>query len=279
MPFHEFIQAVWEMPHNNETFDFKQAWESRALEYRDYYKHFRAKRGLRYFECSFDNYEIELEPQQKAVQALRDYVANGDENLRKGRNIILFGPKGAGKDHLLVATCRELYKQVGGTVFWEQGLDLFKPTLQVEREWAEILDDIPPRKVADFLYISDLVPPSGILSERQQAELFNLVDYRYSNLKPIFVTLNVAKAEEAESRLGAQAVDRLRDNALVIHCNWPSKRSNNREFVMSDDAMAKWQQISHHTDARKLRGVARFHDNRKFTERILPEVANKEPQP
>ena len=120
MPFFEFMPEVHKIPHDPATFDFKQAWISRGDEFKSYYKHFRAKRGLRYFKCSFDNYEIESEPQQKAVDALREYVANGDRNLKYGKNIILFGPKGSGKDHLLVATCRELYKQCGGRIFWEQ---------------------------------------------------------------------------------------------------------------------------------------------------------------
>jgi hypothetical protein len=50
------------------------------------------------------------------------------------------------------------------------------------------------------------------------------VDYRYSHRKPIWLTLNVADGAEAELRMGAQTVDRLRDGALVLFCNWPSYR-------------------------------------------------------
>ena len=132
--------------------------------------------------------------------------------------------------------------------------------------------------VADVLYVSDLVPPTGALNERQQAELFRIVDYRYSNLKSIFLTLNVAKAQEAEGRLGAQSVDRLRDNALVIHCNWASKRSNKREFVVSDEDMQAWNQVAQ-SSTPCTQSIYRSHNDREFLDRVLPEATQPaEPQ-
>ncbi len=44
--------------------------------------------------------------------------------------------------------------------------------------------------------------------------------------------MNVSSGEEAEKRIGAQIVDRLRDGALSIVCNWPSHRKS---------AAADWQ--------------------------------------
>ena len=38
------------------------------------------------------------------------------------------------------------------------------------------------------------------------------------------MTLNVADGAEAEARMVAQVVDRLRNDALILFCNWPNYR-------------------------------------------------------
>jgi hypothetical protein len=54
--------------------------------------------------------------------------------------------------------------------------------------------------------------------------LFRAIDARYRDYRPTWVTINVGGGDEAEDRMGMQLVDRLRDRAVSIHCNWPSHR-------------------------------------------------------
>ena len=170
-----------------------------------------------------DNYVGKLPEQAKIVQQLRDYAANSNELIPKGKNVILLGPKGTGKDHLLMALAKEVLRCSGFCTKWENGCDMqqrFRESAASNRPTIPVIFDAP----LDILWISDPLPPSGVLSEFQQTAMFSVIDARYSNLRPTWVTINVENGEEAERRMGAQTVDRLRHDALVLVCNWPSFR-------------------------------------------------------
>ena len=62
-------------------------------------------RGIRYAACSLENFEIEYESQLKAVKALRGFLCDLGAHLvqTNGGGLILIGPPGTGKDHLMMA--------------------------------------------------------------------------------------------------------------------------------------------------------------------------------
>jgi DNA replication protein DnaC len=189
----------------------------------------KSDRGRRYEGCNFDNYRIQNVEQQKAVDALKAYVAD-PSNVTNGKNVILYGPKGTGKDHLLMALSREVARKVGVCPLWFNGVDLHD-ILRAEafndtsrgRRWMFSNDD--DERGTPVLWISDPLPPTGVLSEFQQTAMFGMIDHRYSAMLPTWLSINVADGDEASSRMGSQTVDRLRHDALVIHCNWPSHRT------------------------------------------------------
>jgi DNA replication protein DnaC len=139
--------------------------------------------------------------------------------------VVLLGPKGTGKDHLAIALAKLVAMETGLAPVWINGLDLFSDMRTLELSLPEDLgkDIIDPYR-ADILIISDLAPPAGVLSDFCQNSLFKLIDYRYSNRLPTWVTMNVSGGEEAAQRIGHQTVDRLRHGAIVVPCNWPSYR-------------------------------------------------------
>lgn len=77
-----------------------------------------------------------------------------------------------------------------------------------------------------MLAISDPTPPLGeVRSDWQRSLLFRIVDRRYRDLKPTWVTINAASAEEAEKRLTPNIIDRLSHDAVIVRCNWKSFRT------------------------------------------------------
>ena len=183
-----------------------------------------SKRGDRYRQCRFYNYRVNCEQQQNAVDSLREY-GNSEIPIQEGKSVILFGPKGTGKDHLLSALENQVFQLHGLIVRWFNGCDIHKFLKREafgELSWQE--EEKHPRD-AEILYISDPLPPSGALTEYQMALFFDLIDYRYRNYAPTWISMNVLNGEDAENRMGAQTVDRLRDGALVLHCNWRSYRA------------------------------------------------------
>jgi DNA replication protein DnaC len=160
------------------------------------------------------------------VTALRGYAQRLGEHVAAGRGIVLFGPSGTGKDHLLTALAKLAIDEAGFSVKWCNGMDLcggFRDAMDNHLPESSLISSfVSP----DILYVSDPVPPFGTLKEFQVAQLFRIVDGRYRRLRPTWMTINVAKRDEANDRLAVQIVDRLSDGALTALCNWPSHRNS-----------------------------------------------------
>lgn len=184
--------------------------------------------GRRYADCTLDSFEVSRErgvaPKQRAILArLKAFVGLIDQEVSIGRNLALFGPVGTGKDHLLACAMRAAC-QAGFDVEWVNGMDLFgavRDQMDTEQSEARLLSQwIGPAVLA----ISDPLPPWGALTPFQAATLFRIVDRRYRDRKPIWITGNFKDGAEAEERIGIQAIDRIRDGALDLLCDWPSYR-------------------------------------------------------
>lgn len=184
--------------------------------------------GRRYASCSLANFAIDSKPdvaatQRRVVAKLQGYVQDMTQKLAEGTNIVLFGPVGTGKDHLLAALLLESVQHVDAT--WVNGLDLFAHLAKSFGK-APDTDLLTPLLSADLLAISDPVPPQGELHDWQMSFLFRLLDSRYRNCKPTWVTINARDGEHAEELLGVQIVDRLRHGAVTVACHWESYRKS-----------------------------------------------------
>lgn len=209
-------------------------------------------RGKRYADATFDNYVVSTNAQQKVVEQLRAY-AEDEDRIANGQNVLLIGPKGCGKDHLLMALAKQVFRNTGRATYWFSGIDLledirqsqfngkkrktrFSPLLSMNEEdeinsgntdsdWL-FGEGRPLEKTVPILWVSDPLPPTGPMSEYQQTIWLSIIDRRYSERLCTWATLNVADGDECEKRMGAQATDRLRDGALVLFCNWESYRKS-----------------------------------------------------
>ena len=187
--------------------------------------------GPRYERCTLGNFQTSFEGQRVAVEQCRDYVANFPRYASEGRNLLFIGPKGTGKDHLMVAVVREICnrmppRQSGARrrVVYRDGLVLF----------SEFRSMISSRKNEDkliegyaephLLALSDPLPPAGSLSDYERRMMHRVIDARYRQLRPTTATINVANRAELDSRMTPQTSDRLCDFAIVVSCNWESYR-------------------------------------------------------
>lgn len=179
--------------------------------------------GQRYSESTLDSFDIEHEAQRTVVERLREYADDIDKAIADGRNVILYGPPGTGKDHLLVALVRAAVATFH-SVEWCDAQTLygkFRDAIGADKSESSVMDELTR---AGVLAISDPTPPLGELSEYQRSMLFRIVDRRYRDLRPTWVTINAADSKEAEQKIAPNIVDRLAHGALVLRCNWPSYR-------------------------------------------------------
>lgn len=185
-----------------------------------------ASRGPRYHSVSFANFQIEDSVQQQVVEHLVQYGHTAEDHILAGTNVVLLGPKGTGKDHLVIALAKLVTMETGIAPTWINGIDLYQELRRdaIDREDSRGNDIIRKMKRNPILIVSDPFLPAGILSEFLQNSLYQIVDYRYSHQLPTWITLNAASGEDASQRLGYQTVDRWRHDALVLSCNWQSFR-------------------------------------------------------
>lgn len=181
------------------------------------------QRGKRYADCRLGNFNLDSDAHRKAVELLTDYAENVADRIESGTSILFIGPPGTGKDHLMTAICRAAI--LGGKrVMWANGQDLWGSFRDAISEEANETTIIQRYVRADVLAISDPLPPRGALSDFQASTLFRIIDGRYSNMRPTWMTLNVTNRAEAGERIGHQTIDRLAHGAVIVGCNWPSYR-------------------------------------------------------
>lgn len=185
--------------------------------------------GKRYTDCSLESFECHGAPEERKRQGavldqLREFQSELKLNLTEGRGLLLFGPPGTGKDHLMFALLIRAF-DMGATVKWLNGMDFFaemRDRISDERSEVDMAKALAEPAV---LAISDPMPPRGAVSDFQASLLFRIIDRRYRDSKCVWVTMNVKDSEECAERMGASNMDRLRDNSLKLFCNWPSYRA------------------------------------------------------
>ncbi|GAB4133103.1 MAG: hypothetical protein Kow0040_14920 [Thermogutta sp.] len=178
--------------------------------------------GPRHRDATLENFHPPNVAAEKALASLRTYADLLDDHLDRGTGILLFGPAGTGKDHLLAA----LAKTVAAGGRWVRritGPEIFR-MMRDAMAGGEESNRLESLKYPAVLILSDPLPPLGVLTAYQAAVLYELVDYRWQRRLPIWCSLNVNGAMEADQRLGAAITDRLQDGALVVHCSWPGRR-------------------------------------------------------
>lgn len=196
----------------------------RRREAEDRWVHLARIRGKRYVDCRLSNYAAETDLQQQAVKTLRDYCENVAVHIRDGKGVVLFGPRGTGKDHLAMAVSRAAVL-ASARVTWVNGLDFYgdvRDAMGADGDKESTIIDKLARP--DLLYLSDPLPITGPLSAHQMNTLFRVLDRRYSERRATLCTVNVANGSELEERMGPQNADRLKDGAIAIFCNWSSHR-------------------------------------------------------
>jgi len=183
--------------------------------------------GPDYADATIGAFQVYADPavatrQRRILEALSRYMDGLPDALKAGENVLLYGPSGTGKDLLLSALAKAAILQHGRHITWQRGSRFFlEARAAMGSGEADLLDRYAR---VGILYLSDPLPPIGPLTAHQAAMLYEVVDERYRQRRPSWVSLNVASRGEAENRLGVQIIDRLAAGALTAHFDWPSYR-------------------------------------------------------
>jgi DNA replication protein DnaC len=150
-------------------------------------------------------------------------LAEGTEWLDRGANVLLFGPPGVGKSHLISGLGHALI-DAGRRVLFTRCSDLVQ-RLQAARRDLRLPQELTRLDRFDLLVLDDLS-----YVRRDQAEtsvLFELIAERYER-KSLAITANTAFSQWGEvfvdPAMTVAAVDRLVHHATILEMNVESYR-------------------------------------------------------
>lgn len=188
--------------------------------------------GEKYKDMTFDNTDTSDQEFYKIYSRCKKYCEVAHKVLDKGIGIYLFGTKGTGKSRLTACMANELisnYYTVLYTNFSEiskyiRGTYSNKGT---EYEFIENLTNI------DFLFIDDFGTEMVTKNDQDlwlQEKVFEVINKRYNNNKPIIFTSNYSLRELIEDRgVADKTIDRINEICEVMKLEGTSYRRKVKE--------------------------------------------------
>lgn len=167
------------------------------------------------------NFDFTAVPSVSKAQVMA--LAESQEWLERGANVLLFGPPGVGKSHLLNGLCHALI-EAGRRVYFARCSDLVQ-RLQAARRDLRLPQEMTKLDRFDLLVLDDLS-----YVRRDQAEtsvLFELIAERYER-KSLAITANTPFSQWnevfVEPAMTIAAVDRLVHHSTILEMNVESYR-------------------------------------------------------
>lgn len=184
--------------------------------------------GSRYQNCTLESYVAKTPGQVEAVNQCRDYFERFSTYAKAGRGLIFIGPPGTGKDHLLIATMKQIMERyLRCKIRYRDGLSMIAELRCCKFDEDEAARIVDIYAAPSLLCLSDPIPPKAELEDAELRAMYRIIDRRYREQLPTCATLNVASRADLDLRMGPQSADRLCERAIVVKCNWESFRKQN----------------------------------------------------
>lgn len=177
--------------------------------------------GSRYANATFDNTETTHSTEfAKIHNRCKRYCEVAEAVLRDGTGIYLFGTNGTGKSRLTACMGNELMLN-NYTVLYTNFTEIARKMLKEEKFINQIAN-------IDFLFIDDFGTEKVTKSNEDmwmQEKVFEVINTRYIEQKPIIFTANYSLKELIEDRgMAKRSVDRIMEMCEIIRLDGTSYR-------------------------------------------------------
>ena len=181
----------------------------------------------RFEACTFESYIADTDGKRQAVTVARDYAENFADNAKRGASLILAGRPGTGKSHLAGAILRAV---ASNSVRYVTCLDLIRAIRDTWRRDSEKSETqlLGYFGSLDLLAIDEVGMQYG--TEGEQTILFDVLDRRYREVKPVILLTNQDKAG-FKGFVGERTYDRLTEMARWVPFDWESFRPTARRMA------------------------------------------------
>lgn len=184
----------------------------------------------------YSNFDFATVP--SVSKALVTAMIEADAWLEQGANLLVFGPPGVGKTHLIAGVGHALVER-GKRVYFARTTDLVQ-RLQAARRDLRLPADIAKLDRFDLLLLDDF---SYVRRDQtESAVLFELIAERYER-RSIALTANQPFSEWnqvfPEPAMTVAAIDRLVHHATILELNVESYRRKSAERAKEKDSTRK----------------------------------------
>ena len=184
--------------------------------------------GDQYKNVSFEKTDLYNAKYAAIFARCEKYCQVYKEVLEKGHGIYLFGDPGTGKTHIAACMANALINK-GCSVLYTNLNEISKAVRATYNKSAETeLDFMLKLKKIEFLFIDDF-GTERVAKDNQdlwlQEKVFEIVNTRYNDKKPIIFTSNYALQEMVQDRgLSTKTADRIGQTCAIMELRGESYR-------------------------------------------------------
>jgi DNA replication protein DnaC len=176
---------------------------------------------IRFRSKDFSTYISDTDAKDKARAVAMEFASNFEKHLAAGTVVVFSGLPGTGKSHLAIAIAQEVMKT--RSALYTSAIDavrMIRDTWKRDSEKTEsqVLHDLAS---VDLLILDEVGVQYG--TEAEQVSLFDIIDKRYRDQRPMILLTNQNKAG-MKTFLGDRSFDRLREGGLWVTFDWESQR-------------------------------------------------------
>ena len=168
----------------------------------------------RFKNCTFDNFIVE-DSNKTYLNLAKKYVENFKEIKDSNMGLLFYGPPGTGKTYLAFCIANELMKGLT-PVIAISSIGLLNQIKETYKKYGkegeyEIINAL---KNASLVVLDDLGSESG--TEWAREKLYEIIDSRYRDNKPIIITTNLSQNELMNKLASGDGVNRTYDRIVEM---------------------------------------------------------------
>lgn len=186
--------------------------------------------GEEFKKATFENFEVD-EYNRKYLKMARSYVSRWKEMKEKNIGMLLMGNTGVGKSHISFMIANEIMTKYMSPVIAISTIELINKIYDSYSKYGEQgeTEIIRSLQNADLLVLDDIGAESKSRNGKEKQIIYNLIDSRLRDGKPMILTTNLNTNQLREKLKSDDMVERTYDRLMAM-CSKIEIKGNSRRI-------------------------------------------------